>query len=128
VPAAATAGNANGNTQQTPHATALVAITIMIQNLAAFAVAAVLEILGCFTFWQWLQRGASPVIAAVGILSLIGFALALRRVDAAFAGEGTRRTVESTSPHRSPGCGSLGVSSQQRATCSVPALRSSVLL
>jgi small multidrug resistance family-3 protein len=58
----------------------------MMQNLAAFAVAAVLEILGCFTFWLWLRRGASPAIAALGILSLIGFALALTRVDAAFAG------------------------------------------
>ena len=58
----------------------------MIQNLAAFTVAAVLEILGCFTFWLWLRRGASPAIAALGIVSLIGFALALTRVDAAFAG------------------------------------------
>ena len=58
----------------------------MIQNLAAFTVAAILEILGCFTFWLWLRRGASPAIAALGILSLIGFAVALTRVDAAFAG------------------------------------------
>jgi small multidrug resistance family-3 protein len=39
-----------------------------------------------FTFWLWLRRGASPAIAALGILSLIGFAVALTRVDAAFAG------------------------------------------
>ena len=58
----------------------------MIQNLAAFVVAAILEILGCFTFWLWLRRGASPAIAALGALSLIGFAVALTRVDAAFAG------------------------------------------
>ena len=58
----------------------------MIQNLVAFIVAAILEILGCFTFWLWLRRGASPGIAALGILSLIGFAVALTRVDAAFAG------------------------------------------
>jgi small multidrug resistance family-3 protein len=58
----------------------------MIHNLIAFTVAAVLELLGCFTFWLWLRRGASPAIAALGILSLIGFALALTRVDAAFAG------------------------------------------
>ena len=58
----------------------------MIQNLMAFAVAAILEILGCFTFWLWLRRGASAAIAALGILSLIGFAVALTRVDAAFAG------------------------------------------
>jgi small multidrug resistance family-3 protein len=58
----------------------------MIQNLVAFTVAAILEILGCFTFWLWLRRGGSPAIAALGILSLIGFAVALTRVDAAFAG------------------------------------------
>jgi small multidrug resistance family-3 protein len=58
----------------------------MIQNLLAFTVAAILEILGCFTFWLWLRRGASPAIAALGILSLIGFAIALTRVDAVFAG------------------------------------------
>jgi small multidrug resistance family-3 protein len=58
----------------------------MIQGLAALTVAAILEILGCFTFWLWLRRGASPVSAAAGILSLIGFGVALTRVDAAFAG------------------------------------------
>jgi small multidrug resistance family-3 protein len=58
----------------------------MIQNLLAFTVAAILEILGCFTFWLWLRRGASPAIAALGILSLVGFATALTRVDAVFAG------------------------------------------
>ena len=58
----------------------------MIQNLAAFTVAAILEILGCFTFWLWLRRGVSPAIAALGIASLIGFAVALTRVDVAFAG------------------------------------------
>lgn len=50
---------------------------IMIRNLVAFTAAALLEILGCFTFWLWLRRGASPTIAAVGIFSLIGFAVAL---------------------------------------------------
>jgi Uncharacterised BCR, YnfA/UPF0060 family len=49
----------------------------MIRNLVAFTAAALLEILGCFTFWLWLRRGASPTIAAVGIFSLIGFAVAL---------------------------------------------------
>jgi small multidrug resistance family-3 protein len=58
----------------------------MIQNLAAFAVAAILEILGCFTFWLWIRRGASPAVVALGIFSLGGFALTLTRVDAAFAG------------------------------------------
>jgi small multidrug resistance family-3 protein len=58
----------------------------MIQNLVAFMVAAILEILGCFTFWLWLRRGASPAIVVLGIISLVGFAVALARVDAAFAG------------------------------------------
>jgi small multidrug resistance family-3 protein len=58
----------------------------MIHNLVAFSVAAILEILGCFTFWLWLRRGASPMIAALGMVSLVGFAVALTRVDAAFAG------------------------------------------
>src|SRR5687767_10543132 len=58
----------------------------MIQKLMAFTVAAILEILGCFTFWLWLRRGGSPAVAALGIVSLIGFAFALTRVDTAFAG------------------------------------------
>ena len=38
------------------------------------------------TFWLWLRRGASSGIAVLCIVSLIGFAVALTRVDAAFAG------------------------------------------
>jgi small multidrug resistance family-3 protein len=56
------------------------------RNVAAFAIAALLEIAGCFAFWAWLRRGASPFIVVLGIASLIGFALALTRVDSAFAG------------------------------------------
>jgi len=56
------------------------------RNLLAFTIAAVLEIAGCFAFWAWLRRGASPLITVVGVASLIGFAIALTRVDAAFAG------------------------------------------
>ena len=58
----------------------------MTKNLLAFATAAVLEIAGCFAFWVWLRRGASPLVAVLGIASLIGFAITLTRVDAAFAG------------------------------------------
>jgi len=58
----------------------------MAGNLLAFAVAAVLEIAGCFAFWSWLRRGASPLAAVIGTVSLVGFALALARVDTAFAG------------------------------------------
>lgn len=58
----------------------------MIGNLFAFAVAAVLEIAGCFAFWMWLRQGRSWTVAAVGVLSLIGFALTLTRVETGFAG------------------------------------------
>jgi small multidrug resistance family-3 protein len=56
------------------------------KNLLTFAVAAILEIAGCFAFWSWLRRGASPLVAVVGTMSLVGFALTLTRVDTAFAG------------------------------------------
>lgn len=58
----------------------------MIGNLLAFTTAAVLEIAGCFAFWVWLRRGASPLVAILGVASLIGFAMALTRVDTIFAG------------------------------------------
>lgn len=58
----------------------------MARNLFAFSLAAILEIGGCFAFWSWLRRGASPVIAVIGVASLIGFAIALTRVDTEFAG------------------------------------------
>src|SRR5215207_5812081 len=41
---------------------------------------------GCFAFWASLRRGASPLVAIAGIGSLVGFALALTRVDSMFAG------------------------------------------
>ncbi|MGE3519552.1 MAG: YnfA family protein [Vicinamibacterales bacterium] len=55
-------------------------------NLAIFALAAFFEIAGCFAFWLWLRRGVTSFIALLGIASLIGFAVALTRVDSAFAG------------------------------------------
>lgn len=58
----------------------------MIWNLFAFSVAAILEIAGCFAFWAWLRRGASPAVALLGMVSLIGFAVVLTRVDVPFAG------------------------------------------
>lgn len=58
----------------------------MTRNLLAFAIAAVLEIAGCFAFWVWLRRGASSLVVVLGVASLIGFALALTRVDTVFAG------------------------------------------
>ncbi len=58
----------------------------MLLNLSAFTVAALLEIAGCFAFWTWLRLGRSPLTAVLGTLILIGFAITLTRVDAAFAG------------------------------------------
>lgn len=58
----------------------------MLVNLLAFVVAATLEIAGCFTFWLWLREGRSPLLAVAGVVSLIGFAVALTRIDSAFAG------------------------------------------
>jgi small multidrug resistance family-3 protein len=55
-------------------------------NVAVFAIAALLEIAGCFAFWVWLRRDVTPFVLILGITSLIGFALALTRVDSAFAG------------------------------------------
>ena len=51
-----------------------------------FALAAFFEIAGCFAFWIWLRRGATPAVALLGVASLIAFAFALTRVDSAFAG------------------------------------------
>lgn len=58
----------------------------MTANIVAFVVAAALEIAGCFAFWAWLRRGASPLVTLLGVASLIGFAFTLTRVDVAFAG------------------------------------------
>ena len=58
----------------------------MTTNIAIFALAAFLEIGGCFAFWKWVRDGASPLVIVIGATSLDGFALALTRVDSAFAG------------------------------------------
>lgn len=58
----------------------------MSTNLLAFGVAAFFEIAGCFAFWVWLRRGASPFVAVLGVGSLVVFAVALTRVDSVFAG------------------------------------------
>jgi small multidrug resistance family-3 protein len=55
-------------------------------NLAVFALAAFFEIAGCFAFWIWIRRGATPFVVVLGVVSLIAFALALTRVDSALAG------------------------------------------
>lgn len=35
----------------------------MTTNILVFVAAAFLEIAGCFAFWAWLRRGASPLVA-----------------------------------------------------------------
>lgn len=55
-------------------------------SLLAFVFAALLEIAGCFAFWAWLRRGASPLVLLPGSVSLAAFAVILTRVDSAFAG------------------------------------------
>ena len=58
----------------------------MIRALAIYALAAFVEIGGCFAFWAWLRLGRSPWWAGAGVLSLIAFALLLTRIDASVAG------------------------------------------
>jgi small multidrug resistance family-3 protein len=55
-------------------------------NVVIFALAAFFEIAGCFAFWMSLRRGATPLMAVLGVVSLIAFAFALTRVDSVFAG------------------------------------------
>ena len=45
-----------------------------------------LEIAGCFAFWAWLRKGGSAGVAALGVLSLVAFAVVLTKADTAFAG------------------------------------------
>jgi small multidrug resistance family-3 protein len=52
----------------------------------AYVVAAFAEIAGCFAFWAWLRLDRSPWWIAPGLAALVLFAIALTRVDAAFAG------------------------------------------
>ena len=56
------------------------------QNVLWFILAAACEIAGCYAAWMWLRLGRSAWWLAPGALSLILFALALTRIDAAFAG------------------------------------------
>ena len=58
----------------------------MTTNIAIFVLAAFFEIAGCFAFWMSLRRGATPLVAVLGVVSLVAFAFALTRVDSAFAG------------------------------------------
>ena len=58
----------------------------MLKTYAVFAVAALGEIGGCFAFWAWLRLGRSGWWLVPGMASLVLFAWALTRIEAAFAG------------------------------------------
>lgn len=56
------------------------------RSLLWYALAALGEIAGCFGFWAWLRLGKSSLWTLAGVGSLVCFALALTRIDAATAG------------------------------------------
>lgn len=56
------------------------------KSLLPFVLAALLEIGGCFAFWQWLRSERSALWIAPGMLCLAGFAWFLTRADVSFAG------------------------------------------
>ena len=56
------------------------------RNVLWFAVAAFFEIAGCYAAWMWLRLARTAWWLVPGALSLALFALALTRVEAAFAG------------------------------------------
>ncbi|WP_119681977.1 YnfA family protein [Indioceanicola profundi] len=55
-------------------------------TIAVYGLAALAEIVGCFSFWAWLRLDRSPLWIAPGIASLIAFAWLLTRINADFAG------------------------------------------
>jgi small multidrug resistance family-3 protein len=59
---------------------------LQLSTWALFALAAVLEIAGCFGVWLWLRAGRSPAWAIAGVVSLIAFAWVLTRVPSNAAG------------------------------------------
>jgi small multidrug resistance family-3 protein len=56
------------------------------KSLLWYTLAALCEIGGCFAFWAWLRLGKQSLWIVPGIVSLVLFALALTRVEAAAAG------------------------------------------
>jgi small multidrug resistance family-3 protein len=55
-------------------------------TLAAYLVAAVAELAGCFAFWAWLRLGKPMWWVIPGCASLVVFAWALTWVESAAAG------------------------------------------
>ena len=58
----------------------------MNRSLLAFVTAACFEIAGCYAFWAWLRRGATPWVSLLGLGCLSAFAVTLTKIDAPFAG------------------------------------------
>jgi small multidrug resistance family-3 protein len=56
------------------------------QNALWFVIAAAFEIARCYAAWMWIRLGRSVWWLLPGAVSLLVFAVALTRVDAAFAG------------------------------------------
>jgi len=56
------------------------------RSLLFFVLAAALEIVGCYAFWAWLRVGRSVWLCLLGVISLIGFAICLTRVESTYAG------------------------------------------
>lgn len=55
-------------------------------TLIYFVAAAFFEIAGCFAFWSYFRLGRPAWTLAAGTIALVLFAVALTRVDSAFAG------------------------------------------
>lgn len=56
------------------------------KTAAWFLLAALGELIGCFTFWAWLRLGKNPIWLIPGMLALAIFAFALTRVEMEHAG------------------------------------------
>ncbi len=55
-------------------------------TVGVFVAAAFFDIAGCFAFWSYFRLGRPAWMLGLGVVSLVLFAYALTRVDAAFAG------------------------------------------
>ncbi|KGF72951.1 membrane protein [Neosynechococcus sphagnicola sy1] len=56
------------------------------KSLLIFAIAALAEISGCYTFWRWLRLGNSVLWLLPGLIALVIFATALTYTETTQAG------------------------------------------
>lgn len=61
-------------------------MALPLSTIAAFVIAALCEIAGCFAFWQVARHGVSPLWLIAGLASLAAFAIALTFVETEAAG------------------------------------------